>query len=131
VRALRQWQRKKGGVYDLQKLRSDSGAILSYFLLSLLLFFSPFSLLPVLSGPLFLFGRSPTAEGGFLQSKINLEAKNSFRRAFKGLDVKRYGKGDRDGSTGFYERFRGFFIGGLGAKIRRLLGVIYKMLCVI
>jgi len=54
-----------------------------------------------------------------------LEAKNGFRRAFKRLNVKRYGKGDKDGSTGFYERFRGFFIGGLGAKIRHLLGVIY------
>jgi hypothetical protein len=47
------------------------------------------------------------------QSKINLEVKNGFRGAFKGLDVKRYGKWNRDGSTGFYECFRGFFIGGL------------------
>ena len=45
--------------------------------------------------------------------------------------MKRYDKGDKDGSTGFYERFRGFFIKGLGAKIGRLLGVIYKMLGVI
>jgi hypothetical protein len=50
------------------------------------------------------------------QSKINLEVKNGFRRAFKGLKVKGYGKGDKDGSTRLYKRFRGFFIGGLGAK---------------
>jgi hypothetical protein len=45
--------------------------------------------------------------------------------------VKRYGKGVKGGSTGFYEHFRGFFIGGLEAKNKHLLGVIYRMLGVI
>jgi hypothetical protein len=56
-----------------------------------------------LSSPLCLFflvlfsysGAARTAEGGFFQSKINLEVKNGFRRTFKGLDVKSTAKGIR------------------------------------
>jgi hypothetical protein len=106
-RLCRKRQRKKGGIYELQKLRSVSGAILSYFLLPFLFTVCSFwSSFPVRAQP-----EPPKAV--IFQSKINLEVKNGFRRAFMGVDVKRYGKGDKDGSTGFYERFRGFFIGGL------------------
>ena len=43
-------------------------------------------------------------------------AKNGFRRAWKALNVKRYGNRDMDGSMGFYVRFRGVFLRGLWRK---------------
>jgi hypothetical protein len=112
----RKRQRKKGGVYELQKLRSASGVILTCFS-----FFSRCSFLASLQ----VRAQPEPPKAVIFQSKINLEVKNGFRRAFKGLDVKRYGKGNMDGSTGFYKRFRGFFTVGLEAIIKHLLGVIY------
>jgi hypothetical protein len=53
-----------------------------------------------------------------------VNVKNGFRRAFKGLDVKRYGKRIKGGSTGFYERFGGCFIGGLHRRKNMVLFVV-------
>jgi hypothetical protein len=94
----------------MEKLRSASGAILTYFLLPPLLSVCSFwSSSPVLAQP-------EPPKTVIFQNKINLEVKNGFRMAFKWLKVKGYGKGDKDGSTGLYKRFRGFFIWGLGVK---------------
>jgi hypothetical protein len=69
VNAFRRLQRKKGGGYDLQKLRSVSGAILTYFLLPP----SPYCLFFLV---LFSFsGAARTAEGGYLSKQDKSRSK--------------------------------------------------------